>query len=232
MPGRFLFVGMAGWGCSCQSLPSCSFREPRNDGKRAVFVGQVKSLYFEETAQEWLHDTRVRLRVVEAFTGVSGSEFEVRTGRGDGDCGLVFVPGRTYLIDADRTQDGVWLTAMCSGTREASEATEHISQLRDWKSGRVRTRVIVGSAMPTTAKAVNHTIGFEFLDDFAIVAIAGGKEFPAVTSRWGSFKIEGLPAAEFKIQITKPGWTIQKTMVTGDLRTKSCAQVFLWASPD
>ena len=121
---------------------------------------------------------------------------------------------------------------MCSGTEEASKATEHISQLRDWKSGRVRTRVIVGSAMRTTAKAVKRTIGTEELGDLPIVAIAGGKAFPGVTTKWGDFEISGLPAAEFKIQVNKPGWTVRETMVTGDLRTKSCSQVFLWASPD
>ena len=222
---------MAGWGCQCRSLGSCSFREPRNDGKRAVFVGQVKSLFFEETRKEWLHQMRVRLRVVEAFTGVVGNEFEVRTGLDDGDCGVSFVPGRTYLIDAYRTKEGIWLTSICSGTAEATEAAEHISQLRDWKSGRVRTRVIVGSAMRVSVKEVDPRIGAAELGDLPVVAIAGGKAFPAVTTKAGNFEIKGLPAAEFKIQITDPGWAIRKTVVTGDLRTKSCAQVFLWASP-
>lgn len=222
---------MAGWGCECRSYGSCYFRDPPTNGKHAVFVGQVKSLFFEETQKEWLHQTRVRLRIVEAFTGVTGDGIEVRTGRDDGDCGVAFVPGRTYLIVAHRRDGGIWLTSSCSGTDEVSKATEHISQLRDWKSGRVRTRVIVGSAMRVPVKEVNPTIGAEDLGDLPIVAIAGGKLFPAVTTRWGYFEIRGLPAAEFKIQITKPGWTIRKTMVTGDLRSKSCAQVFLWASP-
>ena len=68
-------------------------------------MGQVKSLFFEETRKEWLHQTRVRLRVVEAFTGVTGGEFEVRTGWGDGDCGIVFCAG-TDISDQSLSNGG------------------------------------------------------------------------------------------------------------------------------
>jgi hypothetical protein len=64
------------------------------------------------TLKEWPHMV-VTFRVQRAYKGDLGSEVQVATGMGGGDCGAVFSPGLTYLVYAGATFD-VLATSMCS----------------------------------------------------------------------------------------------------------------------
>ena len=100
----------------------------------AVFVARVLSIEDAPPSVEqgvpW-PQIRVRLRVAEAFRGVTVGEVDVFTGRGGGDCGYAFVAGVDYLVYAYRhPANGGLRTGICSRTRLLSEAAEDLRYLR------------------------------------------------------------------------------------------------------
>jgi len=56
----------------------------------------------------------VTFRVQRAYKGETGSEIQVKTGLGGGDCGAVFSPGLTYLVFAMKSDAKILGVNMCS----------------------------------------------------------------------------------------------------------------------
>lgn len=73
---------------------------------------------------------RVEFEVNQAWKGVETTTVIVRTGRGGGDCGMGFDPGREYLVYA-REFEGMLLTSVCSRTAgvTAFQATQDLTTL-------------------------------------------------------------------------------------------------------
>lgn len=114
--------------CSCAgSAPPCE-AYGRAD---AVFIGTVSfssSVTFGEGRDRRVQRL-IRFTVDEAFRGIDGSEAEVTTGLGGGDCGYGFSLGGQYLVYAYRYKDGL-STGICTRTRNLSNATEDLAYIR------------------------------------------------------------------------------------------------------
>lgn len=77
----------------------------------------------------------VTFRVHRAYKGALGSEIQLKTGLGGGDCGAVYEPGLTYLVFASRPSRGSFEVSMCSpGGWVGAKTVE--SELRYLRKGR------------------------------------------------------------------------------------------------
>ncbi len=70
---------------------------------------------------------RVSFRAITTWQGPPKRTVTLFTGRGDGDCGYAFEPGRTYLVYA--YCDGHCSTGICTRTSEAARAREDLAFL-------------------------------------------------------------------------------------------------------
>jgi len=103
-----LFIVMAlllvsaktGYGCSC-AFGGVSVCQEYWEAS-AVFVGTViESRIVSVKEGNYERQMRlVRFSIVSPFRGVEGSEVEVLTGLGGGDCGFGFAQARQYLVYA------------------------------------------------------------------------------------------------------------------------------------
>ena len=79
---------------------------------------------------------RVKLRSTRVWKGNVGKEATVLTGRGGGDCGYLFTPGKSYLVFA-RSVSGTRLeTDICTRTKEFSAAKSDVALLESAARGR------------------------------------------------------------------------------------------------
>lgn len=96
---------------------------------------------------------RIQFTVTEHFSGPSTANFELFTGSGGGDCGVLFQPGESYLVVVHRDPDTKrWSTSICSGTQSARYAEKDLSALRDWKRGTTPVRSAFGSVKDWTSR--------------------------------------------------------------------------------
>ena len=106
-------------------LGACSCARPGSpcqsaSGADMVFAGQVEGI--EKLAvpfgpRPMLYDRRVRLRVIEQFTGQTAAEVDIFTHAQSATCGYPFAVGGSYLVYAYRHQDtGLLTTSICSRT--------------------------------------------------------------------------------------------------------------------
>src|SRR5215204_4317253 len=151
--------------CSCMmGQPPCA----AFGAASAVFIGtaadvrvrEAKSVEAARAEPDWT-PVVVRFAVLQPFLGVEGTEVEVVTGRGGGDCGYYFRKGETYLVYAFGGRDGKPLaTSICSRTRPVADASEDLEFLRglgargsgvsiDVKVERSRQSVKDGDSTPT-----------------------------------------------------------------------------------
>jgi len=102
----------------------------------------------EDFPQIYLSE-RVRLRVSEDFRGADGENFELQTGFGYGDCGVPFEVGETFLVYANRVEEGSnrWKTSVCSGTRRINADEQDLRTLRELKAGQQFVPRIYGNLM-------------------------------------------------------------------------------------
>src|ERR1700752_2447830 len=132
LPGIVLVVLLAGpivnactcggGGAPCESYGTAS----------AVFAGTVigervskQPKQGDRTEIDWI-PRAVKFSVEQAYSGVTGTEVEVYTGRGGGDCGYGFQIGQRYLVYAYRHEDRL-TTSICTRTRLFSNATEDLA---------------------------------------------------------------------------------------------------------
>jgi hypothetical protein len=72
----------------------------------------------------------VSVHVMHAYRGDASGDVTVITGVGGGDCGFDFETGKSYLIYASKTGDGMFFTSMCSGTSAMEDAGAELRVLR------------------------------------------------------------------------------------------------------
>lgn len=137
---KWLVVGLllssGVWGCKCREETLCA---ELGSAGHPMFAGTV--LWVAEVTpgkdEAWVDYRKVRLRVRETFGGAeAGSEVEVLTGRGHGDCGVRLIAGEEYLVDARRGGDGVLRTSICSHTAAMRYAGAPLAVLRARMAGR------------------------------------------------------------------------------------------------
>src|SRR5688572_17187304 len=120
----------AGGGGPCESY----------GGAAAVFVGTVVGHREHRVSKEvarkedrW-YPNAFKFSIEQAYLGVNGSEIEIFTGTGGGDCGYQFKSGQRYLVYAYRYSDGPLTTSICTSTKLFSKATEDLAFLGNLSS--------------------------------------------------------------------------------------------------
>ncbi|MBA3514808.1 MAG: carboxypeptidase regulatory-like domain-containing protein [Pyrinomonadaceae bacterium] len=212
--------------CTCLERAPC---QAYGDAS-AVFVGTVidsriitiKQGNFESSSRS------VRLSVDSSFRGVRGSEVEVTTAMGGGDCGFNFVPTQRYLVYASG-YEGKLSTSICSRTRSISRAAEDLSYLRGLATAKPGA-TISGKVVQNRR---NKSGGYYNLPVTGIkVTIEGPTKRGIKTDLKGQFRVSGLPAGPYVVKVSVPGSKVtgvpeQKVKVTD----RGCAVVEFWLDP-
>jgi hypothetical protein len=213
--------------CSCAEQAPCQ----AFDAASVVFIGTViDSRLIKVTQDNYERDRMaVRLSVDSAFRGVTGSEVELTTGLGGGDCGFGFVKAQQYLVYAYE-RGGKLSTGICSRTRNISRAAEDLNYIRGLAKAKPGA-TIIGKVIRRQPKENG---GYENLPLAGVKIIINGEPMRELKSDVnGQFRIEGLPAGSYEVKVSVPkelqvaGTTEQKVTVT----ERRCAIVDFWLEP-
>ena len=90
------------------------------------FVGTVSEA--ADVLRDGRPDRKFVFRIQESFSGVNGTFVDVFSDKSS--CGVDFVPGELYLVDAQKDARGDITVIVCSLTRPAAAAPEEIAILR------------------------------------------------------------------------------------------------------
>lgn len=148
--------------CSCidpgRDLPPAAAVQRAVEEADAVFVGiveEVSGSYPLPTSRGTYHgsERRFQFRVLRSWKGMAEPTTIIRTGSGDGDCGVDFVLGDVYVVYTWRRRaDGALWTDICTRTGVLTAASDDSATLgrpwRDWAGGRRLTSYLPGSQCP------------------------------------------------------------------------------------
>ena len=176
-------------GTPCESFGSAS----------AVFVGtpiSVSERPQEEGKEIDWNPVAVKFSVEQSYLGVPGTEIDVFTGRGGGDCGYRFKVGQRYLVYASQSQNKT-ITTICSRTRPFSEATEDLAFLGTLATN---TPGVTIQGQVTRERSVDDPIGSDLS-----ITIEGESERKEIrTDAQGRFRVSGLRAGKYKVSLAIP----------------------------
>ena len=179
---------------------------------KAVFVATVVSV--EDAQPSVAADRavvsslrRVRMRVTEAFTGVSTREVIVNTGQGGGDCGYAFTAGGSYVVYAHEWEGDTLFTTICSRTKPVRDAAEDLAYLRSFTKAPAREGRIIGEAVHWDD---DHASGRRSprrpVPDLRIVIEDDTRSIAARTDRDGHFDVRA-PVGEYRVRADAPPGT-------------------------
>ena len=212
--------------CSCLERAPCQAYGEAS----AVFVGTVIDSRVITTKRDKYERSKraVRLSVDTPFRGVTGSEVELTTGMGGGDCGFRFVPSEQYLVYAYENE-GKLSTGICSRTRSVSRAAEDLSYIRGLVT--TKPRASISGKVVRIRRDKN---GYDNLPLAGVeIAVEGQTNREIKTDMKGQFRIEGLPAGTYVVKVSVPeglhmtGSPEQRVEVTD----RGCAVVDFWLEP-
>lgn len=190
----------AGSGSPCDSYGSAA----------AVFVGTVVSVREKErpkdvaTARrdedaglsEW-GSTFYKFSVEQPYLGVAGTEIEVLTGSGSGDCGYRFTIGQRYLVYASRSKTNL-ITSICMRTKPFIQADEDLAFLGTLSSAAPGATIHGRVARYDPKKEV----GVSGPDVFITLEGEENKEVRPDTD--GNFRLSGLRSGKYKVKLHLP----------------------------
>ncbi|HKR13263.1 MAG TPA: carboxypeptidase regulatory-like domain-containing protein [Pyrinomonadaceae bacterium] len=205
---RYLIVVIAviGWltvtssvvqACSCAgSGTPCEAYGTAN----AVFVGTAVSVREAERPKPedrdtWHYERAFKFTVEQSYLGVDGTEVEILTGGGGGDCGYQFQIGGRYLVYAHSYQNRL-STSICTRTKSFASASEDLAFLGN-----------LSSAAPgaTIYGDVVYQKGSTPLPSDVLVKIEGGKVSRETRpDAQGKYRFSGLPPGKYKITLQLP----------------------------
>ena len=169
----------------------------------AVFVGTVVAVRENERPKqtdqidtEW-EPMAYRFSVEQSYLGVAGTEIEVFTGSGGGDCGIRFGMGQRYLVYAYRYGDKL-STTMCTRTTSFIQANEDLAFLGTLSSAAPGVTIYGGISDHREGK--NGPLSSDVL-----VTIEGESERKEIRPDGeGRFRVSGLRAGKYKISLKLP----------------------------
>jgi hypothetical protein len=196
----------------------------------AVFIGTVISRTTTTRKSEGEFNNRlIHFAVDRAFRNVEGSEVEVATGLGGGDCGYDFRVGGQYLVYAYQTANNQLATGICSRTRLLAEASEDLHYLEGLVKakngaeifGEVRQLDRPSTVEPTPLSAVK------------VVIEGSSKRVEALTDEKGHYRVFPLPAGSYKVKVQLPeGLAIHNSEQEVTVSDRGCAQASFWLQTD
>jgi hypothetical protein len=169
----------------------------------AVFTGTVVSARETERPKQLKRDeidwvpAGYKFAVEQSFLGVAGTEVEVFTGRGGGDCGYGFKIGQRYLVYAYRYQDKL-TTSICTRTKLFSQATEDLAFLG--------TLATAGPGV-TIHGGIFHRNGDKdepISSDVSVIIEGESQRKEVRPDAEGRFRVSGLPAGKYKVTLKLP----------------------------
>lgn len=183
-----------GGGAPCESFGTAS----------AVFAGTVigvrenpRPKVIDRNETDWLPRFVYKFSVQQAYSGVTGTEVEVHTGSGGGDCGFQFKIGQRYLVYAQLYKERL-LTGICSRTRAFSQATEDLAFLGTLSSAGPGV-TIHGMITRPDAKPDDPANS-----EISIVIEGESQRKEVRPGADGTFTVSGLPAGKYKATINLP----------------------------
>jgi hypothetical protein len=177
----------------------------------AVFVGTVTGVKQRERkaaagGEYEFASLTVKFSVEQAFAGVSGSEVEVSTGRGGGDCGYHFRRGVSYLVYASRAPNNERLfTSICSRTAPALAAAEDLAYLRGLSKLPPGVQISGRVERYGEAPAKGGARRVEGMAGVAVVVEGEGEPRELRTDAEGNYSVTGLRPGGYKVSVRLPG---------------------------
>jgi len=141
-----------------------------------------------------------KFSVEQAYLGVTGSEIEISTGRGGGDCGVTFQTGTRYLVYAYRYKNQL-TTSICTRTKTFDKAAEDVAFLGTLSSAAPGV-TISGSLTyhPDERRANVKGLGPDVL-----ITIEGESEKKEIRpDARGEFRVTGLAPGKYKLTLRLP----------------------------
>lgn len=179
----------------------------------------------------WSMPRRVRFTITEKFMGVEKNTFELFTGIGDGDCGVVFETGEAYLIEASKDEaTGRWTSSICSRTQHVRSADPDLMALRAWERGEKLRPLVYGSVEDWTNRGNGWGTERRPLADLKLTLRAEDEVKETTTDSEGRFSIGNLSSKLYRLDADLPGWrflTIAEARRSIDLVKNSCSELFL-----
>ena len=200
----------------------------------AVFVGAVvgESKFTVEEGS-YKHTMRlVRLSVEQPLRGIEGTEAEVATGWGGGDCGYQFRLGARYVVYAHRGEkDGRLYTGICTRTRPLAEADEDLAFVRGLGVA-APTGTVFGQVFRRNYEWKEGEPVFKPVADAEVTVEGGDVSRELKTDAGGRFRVEGLAPGKYKVLMKVPpglvyrGREDETGTVVGEveLAARGCAQ--------
>jgi hypothetical protein len=204
--------------CAPQPLPCESYGVAS-----AVFVGTVTGVREVERSNKKDLDWTPRgfkFSVEQSYLGVAGTEIEVFTGRGGGDCGYPVKRGERYLVYAHKYKDR-FTTSICSRTKQFSRATEDLAFLGNLSSLPPGATIYGRIVRNTTPKKD------ESLNDDVVLRIEGADVRREIRpDANGHYRVAGLPAGKFKVTLQLPeGLTTYQPEREVSISDRGCASL-------
>jgi hypothetical protein len=170
----------------------------------AVFVGTPISARSNEprSRDQKVDDhlpTTYKFSIEQSYLGVDGTEIEIFTGSGGGDCGYEFKIGERYLVYAYH-YEGRLSTSICTRTRPFTRATEDIEFLGNLSSAPAGATIhgqIIHTVMSDKEKPERKPVAPEV---FVVIEGEGIKR-QVRPDQEGRYRVSGLPAGKFKVAV-------------------------------
>lgn len=197
--GLFAIVSPAAKACTCGGAgkPCESYGEAS-----AVFVGTAISFRDAERRKggdreefDWAPRT-FKFSVEQPYLGVTGTEIEVATGFGGGDCGYQFKIGQRYLVYAYGEKK--LTTSICTRTKSFASANEDLAFLGNLSSAPPGA-TIYGQVVHDK-KGDSSSLGPD-----VVVTIEGDNVRREIRpDAQGRYRVSGLPPGKFKVTLQLP----------------------------
>lgn len=145
-----------------------------------------------------------KFSVEQAYLGVAGSEVEIFTGRGGGDCGFRFETGQRYLVYAYRYKDKL-STGICTRTQLFSRATEDIAFLGTLSSAPQGVTIFGTVNFRPNYESGESEVKSKPLGPDVLITIEGESEQKEIRlDAEGRYRVSGLKPGRYKVALRLP----------------------------
>jgi hypothetical protein len=194
--------------CTCGSTFSGSQPCQAYWSSAAVFAGKVTDIsIISQDFGNGLIGNRgkvVHFLIEQSFRGVQGTDVEVLTGMGGGDCGYDFRQGERYFVYAYRNpNDGKLGARICGRTRPLSNASADLEYARSVARGKTGG-IIFGIVLRYTRDTYLDYGRHKGIEGVPITVDGNNRRFNLLTDNEGRFQLDELPAGRYKVGADLP----------------------------
>lgn len=212
--------------CSSAAAPPCQAYW-RAD---AVFVAAVKSKIVVTTeidneTKRMEQRVAVKFLVDEVYRGMlGGSDVEILTGMGGGDCGYSFEKGKRYLVYAQEYHNKLH-TGICSRTRLLTEAKADLMYFQNLppEGAGASIQVKVVKRSPPTKQGGPYEI--IPMQGVRVTAEGADKLLEGRTNSSGQFEFKHLPPGKYKVKSEIPQTPRNQWQAEVTVEDRACVEV-------